>query len=106
MGPCFGGDNGAKRAMHLRVEGSSENQRNGLMSDSTAAANGETIAAISTPVGEGAIALVRISGAGAKGVADSIFRGAKRPSEFSSHVQHVGEIHDRRGLVDRVMLAV
>ena len=35
----------------------------------------DTIAAISTPAGEGAIALIRISGEDAIGVADRIFRG-------------------------------
>ena len=35
----------------------------------------DTITAISTPLGEGAIAIVRISGDGAIGIADKIFRG-------------------------------
>lgn len=52
----------------------------------------DTIAAISTAAGEGAIALVRLSGPEAAAVADRIFRGKHRPSEFQSHVQHFGEI--------------
>jgi len=39
----------------------------------------ETIAAISTPPGEGAIALVRISGPAAVQIAEKIFRARKRP---------------------------
>jgi len=39
----------------------------------------DTIAAISTPPGEGAIALLRISGANAIAVADKIFRGKQMP---------------------------
>ena len=67
----------------------------------------DTIAAISTPPGEGAIALVRISGANAIAVADKIFRGKKLPSQFDSHVQHLGEIHGSEGrLIDEVVLSV
>ena len=66
----------------------------------------DTIAAISTPAGEGAIALIRVSGEGAIGLADRIFRGKGKPSEFSSHVQRVGQIVDVDRLVDQVMLSV
>jgi tRNA modification GTPase len=67
----------------------------------------DTIAAISTPPGEGAIALVRVSGANAIGVADKIFRGKQTPSEFEPHVQHFGEIFglDDR-LIDQAVLSV
>jgi tRNA modification GTPase len=66
-----------------------------------------TIAAISTPVGEGAIAIVRLSGADAIVVADKIFRGRQKPSEFESHVQHLGEIVDAaQRAIDEVMLVV
>ena len=68
---------------------------------------GDTIAAISTPAGEGAIALVRISGVNAIEVVDQIFRGKEKPSQFASHVQHFGEIVDGEGrLVDQVMLSI
>src|ERR1700736_5548069 len=67
----------------------------------------DTIAAISTPPGEGAIALVRISGANAIAVADKIFRGKQKPSESASHVQHFGEIVDEQGrLIDQVMISI
>ena len=67
----------------------------------------DTIAAISTPAGEGAIALVRISGVNAIDVAEKVFRGKENPSRFGSHVQHFGEIIDREGrLIDRVMLSI
>jgi tRNA modification GTPase len=67
----------------------------------------DTIAAISTPPGEGAIALVRVSGPNAIGVADKIFHGKEVPSHFEPHVQHFGEIfggEDR--LIDQVVLSV
>jgi tRNA modification GTPase len=67
----------------------------------------DTIAAISTPAGEGAIALVRISGVNAINVAEKIFRGQEKPSRFGSHVQHFGEIVDGEGrLIDQVMLSI
>ncbi len=66
----------------------------------------DSIAAISTPPGEGAIALVRISGHDAIEIADKIFRGKERPSEFPSHVQRLGEIVDCDQFVDQVMLSV
>src|SRR5947207_8426009 len=65
------------------------------------------MAAISTPAGEGAIALVRISGVNAIEVADKIFRGKEKPSRFGSHVQHFGEIVDgAERLIDQVMLSI
>jgi tRNA modification GTPase len=66
----------------------------------------DTIAAISTPVGEGAIALIRISGEDAIGVADRIYRGKEKPSEFASHIQHLGEIFEAERLIDQVVLSV
>jgi tRNA modification GTPase len=66
----------------------------------------ETITAISTPAGEGAIALIRVSGVDAIAVADKIFRGKERPSRFASHVQHFGEIFGADRLIDQVMLSI
>lgn len=66
----------------------------------------ETIAAISTPAGEGAIALIRLSGEGALAVADQIFRGKDSPSRLASHTQHLGEIVQDGITLDQVMLSV
>jgi tRNA modification GTPase len=67
----------------------------------------DTIAAVSTPPGEGAIALVRITGANSVEVADKIFRGKQLPSRFESRVQHFGEIFDSENrLIDQVVLSV
>jgi len=67
----------------------------------------DTIAAISTPPGEGAIALVRISGENAIEIADKIFRGKEQPSQFASHVQHFGEIVSvENRLIDQAVLSV
>jgi tRNA modification GTPase len=67
---------------------------------------GATIAAVSTPPGEGAIALVRLSGPEAIAVADQIFRGKQKPSEAASHLQQFGEIVEGKRVVDQVLLAV
>ena len=67
----------------------------------------DTIAAISTPPGEGAIALVRISGANSIQIADKIFRGKESPSKSASHVQHLGQIFGAENqLIDQVVLSV
>jgi tRNA modification GTPase len=67
----------------------------------------DTIAAISTPPGEGAIALVRVSGANAIQIADKIFRGKELPSRFASHVQHLGEIFSADDqLIDQAVLSI
>src|SRR6478672_1510657 len=67
----------------------------------------DTIAAISTPPGEGAIALVRLSGENAIQIADKIFRGKELPSRFASHVQRLGEIFSVEGrLIDQVVLSI
>src|SRR5882762_169476 len=67
----------------------------------------DSIAAISTPPVDGAIALVRVSGANAIEVADKIFHGKERPSQFEPHMQHFGEIFEQGGgLIDQVVLSV
>jgi tRNA modification GTPase len=67
----------------------------------------DTIAAISTPPGEGAIALVRMSGANAIEIAGKIFRGKEQPSRFASHLQHLGEIFSAENqLIDQVVISV
>jgi tRNA modification GTPase len=65
-----------------------------------------TIAAVSTPPGEGAIALVRLSGPQAVAVADEIFRGKQKPSEAVTHLQQFGEIIEGDRVLDQVMLSV
>ncbi|MBT2687243.1 tRNA uridine-5-carboxymethylaminomethyl(34) synthesis GTPase MnmE [Bacillus sp. ISL-47] len=56
----------------------------------------DTIAAISTPMGEGAIAIVRLSGDQAFEIADRLFRGVggKRLKDVASHTIHYGHIID------------
>src|SRR3954453_15645451 len=91
--------------MHRRADGSSE-QSGDLIAGETPEFSGETVAAISTAAGEGAIALVRIAGPEAIVIADQVYRGKQKPSEFQSHVQHVGELIDADGVVDQVVVSV
>jgi tRNA modification GTPase len=93
--------------MHRRAERDFSKKSTSLTAGKEAFSAGDTIAAISTPAGEGAIALVRISGVNAIEIADQIFRGKEKPSRFASHVQHFGEIVDGEGrLIDQVMLSI
>ncbi len=66
----------------------------------------DTIAAISSPPGEGAIALVRLSGPEAVSVADQIFRGKETASAAASHLQQFGEIVQDEHVLDQVLLSV
>ncbi len=62
-----------------------------------------TIAAIATPQGVGAIAVIRISGGDAFKIADKIF--SKRISEKPSHTAHYGKILDNNNeVIDHVLL--
>jgi tRNA modification GTPase len=93
--------------MHRSVKGNSLETSTGLTAGKERVIAGDTIAAISTPAGEGAIALIRVSGIDAIAVADKIFRGKENPSRFVSHVQHFGEILDGADrLIDQVMLSI
>jgi tRNA modification GTPase len=70
----------------------------------------DTIAAISTPMGEGAIAIVRLSGDDAIQIADKLFRGVggKRLVEMPSHTIHYGHLLDPKDgqVVEEVMVSV
>lgn len=69
----------------------------------------DTIAAISTPPGEGAISIVRLSGDEALKIADSVYQsGTKCLTEVPSHTIHYGHIVDPKAekLVDEVMVSV
>lgn len=54
----------------------------------------DTIAAIATAIGEGGIAIIRVSGPQAISGVDSIFRTRKRLIEADSHTIHYGHIMD------------
>ncbi|MGA2684474.1 MAG: tRNA uridine-5-carboxymethylaminomethyl(34) synthesis GTPase MnmE [Verrucomicrobiota bacterium] len=70
----------------------------------------DTIAAIATPLGEGGLAVVRISGPQALAVADKSFRpigkNSTKPSAAASHTILYGRMVRRGKTIDEVLLAV
>ena len=68
----------------------------------------DTIAAISTPVGEGGISIIRISGEDAVAVAKRLYRGSKDLAQVASHTINYGHIvdPDTGAEVDEVMVSV
>ena len=50
----------------------------------------DTITAIATPIGEGGIAVIRVSGAQAIATIDRMFEGKKRLIDVGTHTAHVG----------------
>lgn len=72
--------------------------------------NNDTIAAISTPLGEGGIGIVRLSGGKSFVIADTIFSPlkGKKPSFCASHTMHYGYIKEpgRGEIIDEVLLTV
>ncbi|TCT24625.1 tRNA modification GTPase trmE [Melghiribacillus thermohalophilus] len=67
----------------------------------------DTIAAISTPIGEGAISIVRMSGPDSIEIASKVFKG-KNLKEAASHTIHYGKlIHpETKETVEEVMVTV
>ena len=67
----------------------------------------DTIAAISTPLGEGAIGIVRLSGTDALAIAKKVYRG-KDLSKVDSHTINYGHIvdPDNDEILDEVMVSV
>ncbi len=71
---------------------------------------GEPIAAIATPLGIGALAVVRISGRGVFDIAHKVFRKKGNPSfhfaQSKGFRAHFGTVHDSDGLIDEVVALV
>src|ERR1051325_355834 len=70
----------------------------------------DTIAAIATPLGEGGLALIRISGEKALLVGDKSFvpvgMNSRKPSEATTHTIHYGKVLRAGKQVDEVLCAV
>lgn len=65
----------------------------------------ETIAAIATPLGVGAISIIRVSGSNAIDIVNKIFKG-KDLTTVPSHTIHYGHIVDKNQMIDEVLLSV
>lgn len=70
----------------------------------------DTIAAIATPLGEGGLAVIRLSGPDAVAVADKVFvpagKHSVKPSAAQTHTIHYGRIERSGRTVDEVLLSV
>ncbi|MFQ9891160.1 MAG: tRNA uridine-5-carboxymethylaminomethyl(34) synthesis GTPase MnmE [Streptococcus sp.] len=65
----------------------------------------DTITAISTPLGEGAIGIVRLSGTDAIAIANKVFKG-KNLESVTSHTINYGHIVENEETIDEVMVSV
>lgn len=65
----------------------------------------ETIAAIATPLGVGAISIIRVSGSNAIDIVNKIFKG-KNLTTVPSHTIHYGHIVDKDQMIDEVLLSI
>lgn len=70
----------------------------------------DTIVALATPAGAGAIAVIRLSGSKTFEIAEKIFKSKKnnlkKVSSLKSHTVHFGVIYDGNHVVDEVLLSV
>ena len=65
----------------------------------------DTIVALSTPAGKGAIAVIRLSGPEAISITNTIFYG-KNLEEQASHTLHFGTIRDEGKIIDEVVVSL
>ena len=66
-----------------------------------------TIAAISTPIGVGGIAVIRLSGEKAIEIADMAFTGKDKLSDCETHTVHYGHITDKNSRkIDEVLVTI
>lgn len=68
----------------------------------------DTIAAISTPRGEGGIGIVRISGSDSLEIVDKIFKSksGKKVKDFKNFSITYGHLYDKENLIDEVLLNI
>src|SRR5687767_12630084 len=67
--------------------------------------NSDTIVALATPQGVGAIGVIRLSGARAIEIAHEVFRGKKLAAQ-KSHTIHYGHIVEGEKEIDEVMISL
>lgn len=67
--------------------------------------NNDTIVALATPSGNGAIAVIRLSGPEAMSIANLVFRG-KDLTKQASHTIHFGTIRDGEEVLDEVVVSL
>jgi len=70
-----------------------------------AAYHTDTIIALATPAGSGAIGVIRLSGPKAVAITNDIFKG-KNLSKQASHTIHFGTIRDGEAVIDEVLVSL
>ncbi|MFA5543132.1 MAG: tRNA uridine-5-carboxymethylaminomethyl(34) synthesis GTPase MnmE [Bacilli bacterium] len=65
----------------------------------------DTIAAISTALGNGAISIIKVSGDDSISIVNSIFKGANL-NKAKSHTIHYGHIYDKDRVLDEVLVSI
>src|SRR5687768_11999445 len=71
--------------------------------------NTDTIVALATPAGMGAIAVIRLSGLDAITICDKVFRSKKQNKRLlyvASHTLHFGTIYDGEVILDEVLVSL
>jgi len=69
--------------------------------------NEDIIIAQATPVGEGAISVIRVSGKGSINILDGVFRGKSKLTDASTHTIHYGKIiNEQSAVIDDVLVSV
>jgi tRNA modification GTPase len=66
----------------------------------------DTIAALATPMGIGAISIIRVSGEKAIKTIDTIFTGKMKLEKAKSHTVHYGNIFDSDEMIDDVLISI
>ncbi|MBK9299860.1 MAG: tRNA uridine-5-carboxymethylaminomethyl(34) synthesis GTPase MnmE [Bacteroidetes bacterium] len=66
----------------------------------------DTIVALSTPLGEGALGVIRLSGLLAIDIVDAFFIGKKKIKDQQSHTLHFGKIVVQDEIIDEVVVSV
>jgi tRNA modification GTPase len=66
----------------------------------------DTIAALATPLGFGAISIIRVSGGKSIATVENIFTGKAKLENAKSHTVHYGNIFDSDEIVDDVLITV
>ncbi|AWX45856.1 tRNA modification GTPase MnmE [Flagellimonas maritima] len=70
--------------------------------------NTETIIALATPSGTGAIAVIRVSGPSSISISDTVFKSIKNKklSDQKSHSIHLGHITENGRILDKVLISL
>ena len=76
-----------------------------MLEQATSVYQTDTIIALATPAGSGAIAVIRLSGPKAIEFTNAVFKG-KDLSKQASHTIHFGTIRDGETLLDEVLVSL